>query len=396
MTKQTYKHGYDMIYLAACAIHQEVPAAERIASMSLPDVYRIAKHHGMQAITFSGLELRLASSSDTAEKIPKELLKKWAEDKAKSIRKNILLEAERSKLFDFLDAHAIWYMPLKGVILQDFYPEYGMRQMVDNDILFDSNYRDRVREYFLENGYSEAEREDESHDVYSKLPVYNFEMHFSLHRRTVDSLFYEYYKNVKERLLPVDAAHPMECRFSDEDFYIYCLSHSYKHFLYAGIGIRSLLDIYVYLDARKEELDWGYIAKECETLRMTSYEKNAKALAETFFRKPGVTEEDLTEEEQELAEFFLSSGSHGTAENRIVQKIRASSREEHSLSVADRFRYLLQRLFPDMDYIQKYYPLCGRYKILLPFLVFWRGIKLLLLRPKDLFTELKLVWKTKK
>ena len=196
MPTQTYKHGYDMIYLAACALHHEVPSAERVVSMSFTDVYRIAKHHGMQAITFSGLKLWIASSAENAEKIPPELLQKWSDDKAKAIRKNILFDAERGKLFEFLDDRGIWHMPLKGVILQDYYPEYGMRQMVDNDILFDIAHRETVREYFLENGYTEAEHEDESHDVYSKRPVYNFEMHFSLYRPGADSLFYKYYKNV--------------------------------------------------------------------------------------------------------------------------------------------------------------------------------------------------------
>ena len=178
MTTSTTKHGYDMIYLAACALHHEIPSAERIASMSLPDVYRFAKHHGMQAITFIGLSLRLSAEPGTAEKIDSELLKEWSDANAKAIRKNILFDAERRNLFDFLNEHGIWHMPLKGVILQDFYPEYGMRQMVDNDILFDSNFRETVREYFLSNGYTGVEKEDESHDVYRKRPVYNFEMHF--------------------------------------------------------------------------------------------------------------------------------------------------------------------------------------------------------------------------
>ena len=188
----------------------------------------------------------------------------------------------------------------------------------------------------------------------------------------------------------------MEYRFSDEDFYIYLLSHSYKHFLYAGIGIRSLMDTYVYLEARENELDWQYIARECEKLGMTSYERSAKLLAEKFFRKPGITEADLSEEECELAAFFLSSGSHGTSENRIVQKIRASFGKEHSVTISGKSRYLMQRLFPDMDYIQKNYPFFHKHKIFLPLLGFWRGVKLLFLRPKDLLTELKLIWKTKK
>ena len=144
------KHGYDVIYLAACALHKAVPSWDRVRGMDLPAVFRMAKFHGMESITCSVLE---CLPGECLAALDGECFRKWQEAKAKGLRKNILMDAERGKLFAWLREQGIWHMPMKGVLLQDLYPEYGMRQMTDNDILFDGQYREVVRTYFVENGY---------------------------------------------------------------------------------------------------------------------------------------------------------------------------------------------------------------------------------------------------
>ena len=60
----------------------------------------------------------------------------------------MLLDAERHRLEKNLTEHGIWYMPLKGSILKDWYPKFGMREMADNDILFDASKRKEVKAIF--------------------------------------------------------------------------------------------------------------------------------------------------------------------------------------------------------------------------------------------------------
>lgn len=48
------------------------------------------------------------------------------------------------------------------------YPVFGMRQMADNDILFDSTYREKVRDIFLDSGYEIEAYNKGNHDVYQK------------------------------------------------------------------------------------------------------------------------------------------------------------------------------------------------------------------------------------
>mgnify|MGYP002969688486 CR=1 FL=1 len=80
------------------------------------------------------------------------------------------------------------YLPLKGIIMKDYYPSVGMRQMSDNDILFDKAYAKQIRDYMSDNdilfdadawermekhmiseGYKAEYVGKGNHDVYHKL-----------------------------------------------------------------------------------------------------------------------------------------------------------------------------------------------------------------------------------
>ena len=71
-------------------------------------------------------------------------------------------------------------MPLKGVILKELYPKIGMRQMSDNDILFDETYRKDVVRFMKNKGYHLKSGINAHCDEWVKEPVYNFEMHLNL------------------------------------------------------------------------------------------------------------------------------------------------------------------------------------------------------------------------
>ena len=161
------KNAYDMIYLAACAVNGKVPKAERVADMSLDDLLYVCKKHSMTAVCAYALESAGIKNDQ------------FKQEKEKAIRKNILLDAERSRLFSRFEEEGIWYIPLKGAILKDWYPALGMRQMSDNDIYFDMSRRDDSRRIMKELGFT-FKGHSELVDEYIKKPVYNFELHCEL------------------------------------------------------------------------------------------------------------------------------------------------------------------------------------------------------------------------
>lgn len=55
-----------------------------------------------------------------------------------------------------------------------------MREMADNDLLIDERYREDIKKYMLNRGYSIHFAGVTNHDEYTKPPVYNFEFHTRL------------------------------------------------------------------------------------------------------------------------------------------------------------------------------------------------------------------------
>ena len=66
-------------------------------------------------------------------------------------------------------------------------------------------------------------------------------------------------------------------------FYIYHLAHFAKHFYEMGSGIRSVMDIYVYLRAFGKEMDIRYIERELKTLELYEFGKQMRNLSLFWF-----------------------------------------------------------------------------------------------------------------
>ena len=162
-------------------------------------------------------------------------------------------------------------MPLKGSVLQALYPKYGMRQMSDNDILYDPSGQKWLADIMERRGYDVEVCGKSNHDVFLKPPIFNFEMHTSLFGQFSGGAWYNYYKNVKERLLADEGA-SYRYHFTDEDFYLYMTAHTYKHYSYSGVGLRSLVDAYVFTEAKGGSMDWGYIGREAAGMGIADFE----------------------------------------------------------------------------------------------------------------------------
>ena len=84
------------------------------------------------------------------------------------------------------------------------------------------------------------------------------------------------------------------------------LAHEYKHFSHRGTGMRSLMDVYVFLNAHPN-LDWNYINTELQKLKLTEYEKHSRNLAQKVFKN-----EALSEDETEQLMMYMDSSVYGT------------------------------------------------------------------------------------
>lgn len=363
------KTACDMLYLIACEINNIKPESSRAVSIDLQNLYDMSKFHNLTNIVYTALENAYGGN------LPKsEVIKTWCEDKEKSIRKNILLDAERNELLSWCEKNGIWNVPLKGILLKDFYPKTGMRQMSDNDILFDATYSTQIKNWFVARGYEvcEGEQADE-HDSYFKKPVYNFEMHPSLIPKGDDALWAAYYTNIKNKLIN-DEKKQHSYHLSDEDFYIYITAHTYKHYKRGGTGLRSLLDCYVFCKAKKN-LDRAYVEKELNILGILEFEQKIRRLAQKVFS--GSLNFDaglLPQDELNMFEYILFSGTYGTNEQRIrnsaVERLQEMNNKRVNPFWSSKLNYILNKLFPGNDTMEKWCnvhaPIFTKYKWMMP------------------------------
>lgn len=366
----------DLIYLVSCAVNSRQPELQRCSDMDMDGIYTLAKAHSLASAAAIALEKTVPLTHD------------FDQAKKKVLRKTALFDIERAVIFRELEERGIRYLPLKGIILKDYYPRNGMREMSDNDILFESSKSAEIKAIMENLGYTCTEYGGVAHDVYAKPPTLEFEFHRNLF--TPDALpeMYAYYRGIGNKLIK-DEGSQYRYRLSNEDFYIYILCHLYKHYISAGTGLRSLLDIYLFNKKFSDSLDREYIKTELDKLKIQSFEVNVRSLSEKIFTGQPLTEEELTE-----LRYYISSGTHGKEQHLVDNLLQRELSKDESKN--PRQRYLFSRIFISGESLKNNYPFVYKHKLLYPFLIVYRPVKGLFTHPKGILTEILAVNKFSK
>lgn len=383
MQNSAKKVSYDMIYLVNCSLHGIVPEQNRVEQMDLTALYHMAKYHSLTAMVCMALET--AGAFSTCQEA--ELVKKWKDAKEKAIRKNLMLDAERKEILSFMEGKGIWYLPLKGILLKEMYPKLGMREMADNDILYDKEYQKELLYFMKARGYEASQIGKGNHDIYQKAPVYNFEFHTALYSAAYDRSWEEYYRNTKQRLVKEDG-NLFGYHFKEEDFYVYIITHAYKHYTISGTGLRSLLDSYIFLNQKEADLNWHYMAVELEDLRVTEFERESRELCKKIFSKKIYL---LTQKETEMLAYYLGSGTYGTLKNNVEKKFRRYQSENKPVTTVTRIKYYLGRLIPDREHYKNYAPFVYRHPWLISFYLVFRVVRGLIRKGNTIRKEIQIV-----
>ena len=175
--------GRCLVAFMRAALRSEPPAPVP-SDVDWNRLFSIARRHKVEAMVFRAVE-----SLGTC---PAPLFKQWKSFADNALRSELLYDAERMTLFAEFDRADIDYLPLKGILLKDLYPHKGMRQFGDNDILFRKKQKRKLKKIMQGHGYHCEKNSDYSaHDVYTKPPIFNFEMHRALFNRSENTKYFE-------------------------------------------------------------------------------------------------------------------------------------------------------------------------------------------------------------
>ncbi len=385
-----------LIYLLSCAVNGTAPDSSWASRMNHDAVYDLAQAHKVAAMAAFVLE-------PVYDSIPHDAAEKWRAAKDASVRRCLLFDAEREKHLAWMEAHGIMYMPLKGIIVKDYYPKYGMREMADNDILFDGTRAGELRDHMAADGYDCPHKRALGlgvHDTYHKPPVYNFEFHNVLFGEGINGgVFDEYYADITDRMVPAEGT-KYGRRLSANDLYVYVTAHAFKHYDLKGAGIRALTDDYVIRKAKAAELDPAYLDKAFGDLDFRPFAERLRSMSDKLLApyptEGNVSDEDeaarridsLLPEENKMLRFMLDSGIYGTMGHLVENRLREFQDKTEPVSGSSKLKYMLRRLFPPKKQLEKAVPFAKDRPLLIPAAYVFRVIRGVTVRRRKTKSEL--------
>ena len=264
---------------------------------------------------------------------------------------------EIKKWLDAADAKGLDCIPLKGFLLRQLYPTPMMRSMTDLDVLVRNMDRQDVRLWMEGMGYTaEQTHELSHHDNYEKRPWMYMELHMHLMkpRPGRDELEKKIWS--RATLLP---GYQHIYQMSMEDFYVFHLLHLHKHFMSRGVGLKSVIDIHVFLKAHGASLDREYLNRELDALGIREFGSYMEHLAGVLLGN-----EPADDNSRLVADYMADCGSFGS--NRQYHIIRMAEATGKHGGVG-RMRYRLKLVFPGVKEMSKRFPSVSRVPFLLPF-----------------------------
>lgn len=283
------------------------------------------------------------------------------------------------QIYAAFEENGIDYMPLKGCNLKQLYPRPEMRAMGDADILIRLEQYEKIKPIMQRLGYEPVK--ESSYDFCWS----NQDLYVELHKRLFgpnETDLCTYFGTGWER-----ARKGPSFRFdmSREDEYVYIFTHMAKHFRLCGIGVRHLVDLYMYSRAYSD-LDEAQIRRTMKRLGLLEFYNNVCRAFQVWFEdRPCDPVTEL------ITDYVFTSGSFGTVENKLYSQelIKAGKKKERANHA--RWKSLLGAIFPSLELMQLSYNILYKYPILYPF--FWpvRWVDALLRRRGNVGRKLSII-----
>lgn len=268
---------------------------------------KLARVHKLEALVFDGLR---KSQIALPEDVQQDLRRAYMQ----AIFQDTQMEHLKGQLQETLEAAGIRHIFLKGSVLKYDYPIPALRTMCDMDILVYAEDFAKIDKIAQTLG-GKAMPGDGNHRIYAFGGVL-VEFHPNLlhHATPVGTGINPGWQYAKE-----DATGRSATELTEEGFYLNTLCHLANHFVAGGVGVRFVLDVWVSLHLRKQPMDRAYVETELAKFNLLDFARNVEQLADAWFG-----EQPMTPLLEELGEYILTSGSHGSSERAALNAITFS------------------------------------------------------------------------
>lgn len=316
---------------------------------SLDDAMEQIGRHGLQAICYQGAVHCGIPRSDPAMTV---LFQRYY----RALMVNEGQTTALKKLFAAFEEQGIDYMPLKGVNMKPLYPKPELRSMGDADVLIRMEQYARIVPIMEEQAYRFLEESDH------ELPWKSKVLYVELHKRLIPSYNVDYHAYYGDGWQLAKSRQGHRYVMTDEDAFVYMLSHYAKHYRDGGIGCRHVTDLWVWRRAHPD-MDESYIRGELEKLQLDVFYENTLRMLQVWF-------EDAREDAVVafMTEVIFVSGNFGLLDKRMLSHSVKHMKDKSAVKW-EWLRHLAEALFPGHEIIDNQYPVLRKHPWLLP--VFW-------------------------
>lgn len=330
---------------------------------------RIADRHDVGGVLYHVLPRILEKRT-----VPGELVDSIRKKAMRAVLVDVKQRVAKEELLSEFEKGKIYCMPVKGANTKEYYPKSELRTMGDLDILYKAEQHKKVKALLQEIGYTGFES-GLKHDHYSKKPFITLEMHRGL--VATNTVAESYYSDVWEKAKPRDG-YDYVFQMSLEEQYIYTMVHLLEHFQNGGIGIRFIMDIFVF--SKQEKLDRQYVKSKFEKLGILKFASCMEQLAGKWFGNQEVIG-NIDDEEflNELETFIIENGVYGQTTHARDAVIEREGRKG----------YFARMVFPNYNSMVTLYPWLKQRKCLMPIAWGIRIVRTILFRKESIQTGMR-------
>lgn len=287
---------------------------------------------------------------------------------------------EYADLRNCFKENGIAYMPIKGILIKELYPEPALRYMNDVDILIHKSDYKEIEKILLEREYTFRCESDHEY-IWVKKGTLNLELHKDL-VASANEDFYEYLSDYWNRAHKRD---DFEHYLSKEDEFIYLFCHFSKHYRLCGIGVKYLIDLWLYSIKRK--LDEEYVEKEFNKIGILEFYNNIKKVMKFWFE-----DGELDEKTEFITNYIIISGAYGTHENEIASLVLQKHKAKFGFGTMAKVKLFVMRTFPTLSIMKIHHKYLEKVPFLLPFSWVQRWINAIFNKRKNIarhFNDIK-------
>ncbi len=313
---------------------------ENIDSETISSLYTLASNHDIAHLIALALENhRLLPNNEIGDEFKKQ--------KLLAIFRREQINFEEERICTLLEEEKIDYIPLKGAIIKNFYPEQWMRTSCDIDILIHPQDSERaIKELNQKYGYIHTGSNNRDHSLSAKSGV-TLELHY--HLISNDERLNPLLLKAWEYAIPENGG--CKHKFTNEYFLFHTIAHAQYHFMEGGCGARCLIDLWLLnkgFDFDKEKL--FDLLNQCGSV---GFYNGLVSLTRVWFEGEHHSELTLM-----LEDYILNGGVFGSRFNQ-------GSSGEHK--GGNLFKYIFSRIFFSREKLERIYPNLKKHSILLPY-----------------------------